>query len=112
MYLGDAYRYTIKEGFDTIPMFLRTKIMFIIKISKRIQRLVSFYAWSSENYGVFFPSLKPGMLHRGQTSEAFFVLFSGILFNVKWKHEQGCIKKLIHVTIFNFFSKYFFFVEN
>ena len=24
--------------------------------------------------------------HRGQTSEAFFVLFSGILFNVKWKH--------------------------
>ena len=31
-------------------------------------------------------------LHRGQTSEAFFVLFSGILFNVKWKHGQGCIK--------------------
>ena len=31
-------------------------------------------------------------LQRGQTSEAFFVLFSGILFNVKWKHEQGCIK--------------------
>ena len=31
-------------------------------------------------------------IHRGQASEAFFVLFSGILFNVKWKHGQGCIK--------------------
>ena len=31
-------------------------------------------------------------LHCGQTSEAFFVLFSGILFNAKWKHGQGCIK--------------------
>ena len=30
--------------------------------------------------------------HRGQTSEAFFVLFSGILVNIKWKHGQECIK--------------------
>ena len=45
-------------------------------------------------------------VHRGQTSElAFFVLFSGILFNIKWKHGQGCIKWLVHVTIFNFFFK-------
>ena len=43
-------------------------------------------------------------VHRGQTSElAFFVLFSGILFNIKWKHGQGCIKWLVHVTFFNFF---------
>ena len=27
--------------------------------------------------------------HRGQTSEAFFVLFSGISFNIKWKHRKG-----------------------
>ena len=28
------------------------------------------------------------------SSDAFFVLFSGILFNIKWKHGQGsgCIK--------------------
>ena len=31
-------------------------------------------------------------VHRGQTSEAFFVLFSRILFNVKLKHGQGGIK--------------------
>ena len=39
-------------------------------------------------------------VHHGQTSEAFFVLFSGILFNVKWKHGQGCI---VNVTIFSLF---------
>ena len=33
-----------------------------------------------------------GILHRGQTSVAFFVLFSRILFNTKWKHGQGCIR--------------------
>ena len=31
-------------------------------------------------------------VYRGQTSEAFFVIFSRILFSVKWKHGQGCIK--------------------
>ena len=30
--------------------------------------------------------------YRGQTSEEFFVLFSRILFNIKWKHGQECIK--------------------
>ena len=45
------------------------------------------------------------ILHRGQTSEAFFVLFSGILFNVKWKHGKGCIKQLLNVTTFSLFSK-------
>ena len=44
-------------------------------------------------------------LHCGQTSEAFFVLFSGILFNAKWKHGQRCIKQLVNVTIF---SPFFF----
>ena len=40
-----------------------------------------------------FDIADPGsMLHRGQTSKAFFVLFSRILFNIKWKHRQGCIK--------------------
>ena len=43
-------------------------------------------------------------LHRGQTSEAFFVLFSGILFNIKWKHGQGCIKSLVNVTVCSLFS--------
>ena len=33
--------------------------------------------------------------HRAQTSEAFFVLLSRVLFNVKWKNGQGCIKKLM-----------------
>ena len=31
-------------------------------------------------------------VHHSQTSKAFFILFSGILFDVKWKHGQGCIK--------------------
>ena len=30
--------------------------------------------------------------HRGQTSEVIFALFSGISFNIKSKHGQGCIK--------------------
>ena len=40
---------------------------------------------------------------RGQTAEAFFVLFSGILFSIKWKHGQGCIIQLINVTIFSIY---------
>ena len=32
------------------------------------------------------------VLHRSETSEAFFVLFIRILFNIKWKHGQGCVK--------------------
>ena len=36
--------------------------------------------------------------HRGQTSEAFLVLFSRILFNIKWKHGQGFTKWLLNVT--------------
>ena len=31
-------------------------------------------------------------IHLGQTSDAFFASFSGILLNIKWKHGQGCIK--------------------
>ena len=30
-------------------------------------------------------------LHRGQTPEVF-VLFRRVLFNIKWRHGQGCIK--------------------
>ena len=52
-------------------------------------------------------------VHRGQTSQAFFgFLFSGILFNVKWKNGQGCIKQLVNVTIFSIFPNELFLVEN
>ena len=44
-------------------------------------------------------------VHHGQTPEAFLVLFSWVLFNIKWKHGQGCINQLVNLTIFSFFSK-------
>ena len=47
----------------------------------------------------------PSLLHRDQTSEAFFVLFSVILFNIKWKHGYVCIEKLPNVTSFSFSPK-------
>ena len=33
-------------------------------------------------------------VHRGQTSEAVFVLFSGILFNIKQKHGLRMYKRV------------------
>lgn len=44
-------------------------------------------------------------------SKVVFVLFGGILFTSKWKYWQGCIRYIVNIDIFAFFSMGYFSFE-